>query len=342
MFKCKYCGKEFESKQKLGGHTTACKLNPNYENHLLQLKNARENIKYKDQHLHCQYCGKETGNKGSLILHEKYCINNPNHVLSKTQLMYIERNSRRDKKGNIIIKKYYKLSEKTKRKISEGRKQWLLEHKDEHVWRRDSKFLSIPCENLKQYLKNKGINFVEEYEPFDDVNYCVDIAWPDEKIAIEVNGNQHYNRDGSLSKYYQKRHNLFEQRGWKVIEVHYIKCYNININDFEDILNLPIYDKNYVGKYFSKLELKEKKLKEEKIKKEKEKQQIRENNKQIIYNLINNSGIDFSKSGWSGKAYQYLKNRNELIDKCIFRLIKNYYPEFLQREDVWKRKGSIY
>ena len=293
----------------------------------------------------CKFCGKEISNKGCLVLHENNCIKNPNHIPSKTQQKIIDRNNRRGENEKIKIIGHPHTNE-TKKILSEKRKQWLLDHKDQHVWRRDSKFLSKPCEHLKSYLKEKGINFVEEYEPFDDVNYCVDIAWPDEKIAIEVNGNQHYNRDGSLSKYYQKRHNLFESRGWKVFEIHYTKCYNININDFEDILKLPIYDKNYVGKYFSKKDKNEKeknkKIKENKIlAKQNKKQEIEEQHKQIIYNLINNSGIDFTKSGWSTKAYNYLLERNELWNKGILRCIRKYYPEFLQREDVWKRKGSI-
>jgi very-short-patch-repair endonuclease len=277
--------------------------------------------------------------------------------------MKIDRDNRRNENGKISIIGH-KHSEETKKRISEKRKQWLLEHKEQHVWRRDSKFLSEPCEHLKTYLKEKGINFVEEYEPFKDVNYCVDIAWPDEKIAIEVNGNQHYNKDGSLSKYYQKRHNLFESRGWKIFEIHYTKCYNININDFKDILNLSIYDKNYVGKYFSKKELKEINRKNkiiEKIKNKEIQKQIKQNKiisikninkkikiqkenkeRKIIYNLLNNSGIDFTKSGWSTKAYNYLLERNELWNKGILRCIRKYYPEFLKREDVWKRKGSIY
>jgi len=315
----------------------------------------------------CQYCGKEVGNKGCLVLHEKSCKLNSNyvkhnsgHYWKKGQIAWnkglTKETNNSLKQIGITLKEKYKNneiipsflgkhhSEETKKIISEKRKKWLLEHKDQHVWRRDSKFLSEPCENLKQYLRNKGINFVEEYEPFDDINYCLDIAWPDEKIAIEVNGNQHYNRDGSLSKYYQKRHNLFIERGWKIFEIHYTKCYNININDFNDILKLPIYDKDYVDKYFSKKELKQKnkqikKLKLKEIKK-KQKQEIEEQHKQIIYNLLNNSGIDFTKSGWSTKSYNYLKERNELWNKHIFELIRKYYPEFLQRNDVYIRKGS--
>ena len=320
----------------------------------------------------CQYCGKEVGNKGALINHEIACNLNPNKVknpnrkgngghnngnfawnkgltqeTSKSIKNSHEKWMKLYKEGKIKFNPH-KWTVEEKENLSKKRKQWLLDHKDQHVWRRDSKFLSEPCENLKQYLKNKGINFVEEYEPFDDINYCIDIAWPDEKIAIEVNGNQHYNRDGSLSKYYQKRHNLFKERGWKIFEIHYSKCFNINLDDFNDILKLPIYDKDYVGKYFSKKEIRNKqKLELEKIRKEqqeiknRQKQEIEEQHKQIIYNLINNSAINFTQSGWSTKAYNYLLERNELWNKGILRCIRKYYPEFLQRKDIWKRKGSI-
>ena len=74
----------------------------------------------------------------------------------------------------------------------------------------------------------------------------------------------------------------------------------------------------------------------------KQKQETEEQHKQIIYNLINNSGIDFTKSKWSKQAIEYLSNRNELWNKGIFRCIRKYYPEFLQRKDIWKRKGSKY
>lgn len=289
----------------------------------------------------CQYCGKEIHNKGCLILHEKHCLKNPNHIPSKTQQKFIDRDNRRDKNGKIKIIGHPHTDE-TKKHLSEKRKQWLKDHPNEHVWKRNTKFISEPCEKLKKYLLDKGINFVEEYTPFNDINYCLDIAWPDEKIAIEINGNQHYNSDGSLSEYYSKRHKLLEQRGWKIIEIHYTKCYNIKIEEFQDILNLPIYDKDYVGKYFSKKELKLQKLEKENKEKFEQKQELQEKRKQIIYNLINNSGINFNKSGWSSQSYKYLEDRGELWSKHVFNNIKKYYPEFLQREDVWKRKGSKY
>lgn len=83
-----------------------------------------------------------------------------------------------------------------------------------------------------------NIEFVEEYSPFNDYHYSIDIAFPDLKLGIEVNGNQHYNKNGELKSYYQERHNIFESRGWKILEVHYSKCYKVNINKFDDIFNL--------------------------------------------------------------------------------------------------------
>ena len=78
MFICKYCNQEFETKQKLGGHVSKCKLNPNYEKNLQQLAIARTHIKYNILDFTCQYCGKHINNKGCLVIHEKSCINNPN------------------------------------------------------------------------------------------------------------------------------------------------------------------------------------------------------------------------------------------------------------------------
>lgn len=51
MFKCKYCGKEFDTPQKLGGHITCCKFNPNKSKNLPKPKQIYKLICYK--------CGKE-------------------------------------------------------------------------------------------------------------------------------------------------------------------------------------------------------------------------------------------------------------------------------------------
>lgn len=335
MYICKYCNKEFDDYRKLGGHISKCKLNPNYENNKNQLEEARKHInKYREnKHLHCQYCNKEVANEACLCLHERSCINNPNAILSKTKLYKLNRIL-----NNIPKHKWsHPITEQARKNMSNASKKRCKDHPETCGWKGK---ISKPCENLKQYLRNKGINFVEEYVPLNNRFFSLDIAWPDEKIAIEVNGNQHYDNDGNLKEYYQKRHNLLCQNGWKIFEIHYTKCNNININNFEDILKLPIYDKEYTKEYFQTLQYKKEQKNKERLIKQDLKQQEYNNRRQIIENLINNSGIDFTKFGWSQKAYNYLKERNELWNKGIFRCIRKYYPEFFQIKNIYIRKGS--
>lgn len=85
---------------------------------------------------------------------------------------------------------------------------------------------SKPCEHLKTLLVERGIRFTEEFLPLSDRLFRIDIAFPNEKIGIEINGNQHYETNGTLKKYYQERHDLIEKSGWKLFELHYSVVYN--------------------------------------------------------------------------------------------------------------------
>jgi len=101
-----------------------------------------------------------------------------------------------------------------------------------------SKFKSVPCEHLKNKLKNSEIEFIEEYQPLLHLQryYSIDIAFPDKKIGIEINGNQHYNKKGDLKEYYQKRHDEIEKEGWVIYELHYLIAYK---KDLLETLILP-------------------------------------------------------------------------------------------------------
>lgn len=121
-----------------------------------------------------------------------------------------------------------KHTEETKKKLSEIRKKYLKENSHKHPWKRDSKFISKPCEYLKNKLKELNILFQPEFEPLreKDIYYSIDIAFPDKKIGIEVNGRQHYDSDGNLLPYYQERHDLIEAEGWKLYEIYYSSVFN--------------------------------------------------------------------------------------------------------------------
>lgn len=68
-------------------------------------------------------------------------------------------------------------------------KKFYKEHPEAYYWRKKDKFKSKPCETVKEYLKSKGIKFVEEWQPLDHRNYAIDIAFPDIKLGIEINGS---------------------------------------------------------------------------------------------------------------------------------------------------------
>ena len=162
-----------------------------------------------------------------------------------------------------LIRNYFKLhnltpnrkkrkwSEDEKLKISERRKSFLKENPDKHPWRSRDKFKSVPCEKVKNFLNNLGVKFIEEYDPnIYNRAFSIDIAMPDKLIALEINGNQHYESDGSLKPYYQERHNLLESNGWTVYEIHYSACFNLDKwESFVDKLKLS--DKRVNFDYFT-------------------------------------------------------------------------------------------
>jgi very-short-patch-repair endonuclease len=88
---------------------------------------------------------------------------------------------------------------------------------------------SHPCEAVKSMLRKNGIDFIEEFQALRPIRfYAIDIAFPNKKIGIEINGNHHYGIDQELKPYYQERHNLLVSHGWTIHEVHYKKAYDFN------------------------------------------------------------------------------------------------------------------
>lgn len=132
-------------------------------------------------------------------------------------------------------------SEETKKRLSEARRKFLRDNPDKHPWKNKNKQCSEPCEHFKKYLLSKNISFTEEHQPLEDRFFSIDIAFPDIKIGIEINGNQHYSKDGNLLQYYQQRHDLIESTGWKLIEIHYYDVYNLQ--KIDDILEKYVYTK---------------------------------------------------------------------------------------------------
>jgi len=155
------------------------------------------------------------------------------------------------------------------------------------------------------------------------------------KVAFEINGNQHYDKNGNLKFYYDERQKYFEYRGWKVINIHYLLCFK---NDYIIDLIRDVYNNN-------SLEYNSKKTKEiisykEIRKKEKAEKKIKGNINKEAYiikmksdaNIRNQpkiekilkSNIDFSKFGWVKEASLLLDLRTQKVSGWM----KRYMPDF--------------
>lgn len=155
----------------------------------------------------CEFC-KQTFNylkHASIVRHQNFCKANPNHKIVKG----------------------HKWSEEDKKLISERQKKFLKENPDKHPWRKNSKFVSKPCEDFKNFLKSKNYKFEEEARVVPNKNYSVDICFPDLMLIFEINGNQHYDLDNmQLKPYYQERHDIISALGWTIVEIPYNQSYN--------------------------------------------------------------------------------------------------------------------
>ncbi len=226
----------------------------------------------------------------------------------------------RNKEGKITM------TPDEKKKISNKRKEYLEKNPDKHPWKRNSKFKSIPCEILKSFLDNEKINFIAEYQPlFPKRFFSIDIAFPDKKIGIEINGNQHYQRDGKLKEYYQRRHELIEKEGWKIYQFHYSAVYNNSIFlSLRDILN-----KNPVVEQFDYSFWISNKIKRDQEIQRKREQKIFLKEKRIleIKEKLLKSNIKFSKFGWVKEASEIIGITDQNVHKWMKKNFCSFYEE---------------
>ena len=211
---------------------------------------------------------------------------------------------------------YVKLHEDDRRqKISIGRKKFLANNPDKHPWKKDSKFKSIPCEHLKARFREKNISFVEEYSPLINEGrfFSIDIAFPDEKIGIEVNGNQHYTRTGELNDSNKERQKVLEDAGWKIINIHYSQAYSFDVSNYKD----------FIGKDYS-IYVKPIKVKVDKAKLKKDAY----NATQVLkIDAVIESNIDFSKYGWVDKVSKLLNIKSQKVNIWMKRFMFDFYNE---------------
>ena len=212
-----------------------------------------------------------------------------------------------------------------RKKVSEGRKKFLAENPDKHPWKSNSKFKSVPCETLKEYLRKRNISFVEEWQPLESRGFSIDIAFPDKKIGFEINGNQHYDSTGKLKPYYQERHDLIVSSGWKLIELHYSIAYKPELLDklfdFENNKDYSQYENVKINK----------KQKPEKKPNSSERAKLRWTK---YIDVVKNSDIDFSKFGWVNKVAVLLSLPSQKVNKWMKKYMLEFYTEHCFKKKI--------
>lgn len=230
--------------------------------------------------------------------------------------------SEHNKRGIHCSKECIRISPEGKTNMSKARVKFLHENPDLHPWKKSSKFKSAPCELVKEHLTNKDIVFIEEWQPLADKMYSIDIAFPDIKFGIEINGNQHYNKDGTLKEYYRNRHNEIVSAGWQLLELHYSIAYNLSKFDtLYTIKEQPDY-----SSYFEERELRKAKriIPEARgVKLSRKTDEKWEPYKELVIN----SGVDFAKFGWVSKISKVLNLKDQNVNGWMKRYLPDFYEE---------------
>lgn len=285
-WKCRCCGEVFLSRRKLSNHRK--------ENHSISGKS-----KFAGNHFipitKCQYCDRTFTNSSGLTLHEKSCVNNPNRI---------------EIKGHPI-------SDKVREKISKSMKEL---YKGKSIW-------APQIEKRKSYAEQYFDNIFPDAKRNYHVNrFFLDLAWPDKKCYIEVNGEQHYTKEGILHD--GEREQILKEEGWFLIsKIRWKDFQKLPLNQRESfieglkisienrkVIECPIIENN-------KSPYKETPYKEK-----------WNNLKKVRWELIQESQIDFQKFGWVKKISEIFG----IAENKAGKYIRKNYPDFY--ETCYKRK----
>lgn len=223
MIKCEVCNKEFKNKGGYSSHKKTC-------DYVLTIKDEIISL-YVDSLVGINEIGK------------KYSI-------GKDIVIRVLGDKKRTLSEGIKIahKKYperYLHSDETKEIMRVKRIEFMKNNPDKTAWRTSN--LSYPeklfLNKLKELKWDENYSIIREYCIFP---YFVDFAFPNEKVAIEIDGSQHLLSDRKESD--EKKDSLLMNQGWCVIRVTE-KEVKENIDNVMVMIDNIIKDKSSIRKY---------------------------------------------------------------------------------------------
>ncbi len=94
---------------------------------------------------------------------------------------------------------------------------------------------------LHKIFKDNGL-----YDTYDIVNeypvypYIIDFAFVNEKIAVEYDGEPHFNKNNERIEHDIKRDDYLKTKGWKIYRIPYYELKDFNVKDLLDFINCHV------------------------------------------------------------------------------------------------------
>ena len=212
----------------------------------------------------CNFCRKLCKNGNSLRNHERLCKENPerqesswvkfNHERGAWNKGLTKETDERLLKASKTLSDGYKSgrlinanlgkqhADEEKKNLSEKRKQFLMKNPDKvpYLLNHHSKGDSYPEKYFKEVFDNEKIEYKQNYY---QIGYFLDFAWPDKKIYLEIDGEQHY-VDKRIVEHDKVRTENLKNEGWQCIE-------RIRWSEYQKLNESE--KKNYLKMIFTKL-----------------------------------------------------------------------------------------
>lgn len=189
----------------------------------------------------CQYCGRECKNLNSLRNHERLCKENPNHqespllkhnekIRSGERVAWNKGLTKDDERirHNIESHKYNLETGKTKpswlgKHHTEETKQKLSIAQTNYLIKNNLNRWSNGHSHKRSYAENYFYDILSKYcieqYSLEGTPYRIDFANIKNKIAIEIDGEQHYNLNGELIEHDKIRDKNLLKLGWQTIRI---------------------------------------------------------------------------------------------------------------------------
>ena len=203
MYQCKQCEKEFEKRHSFIGHMSSHKRGETYARKR-ETALSKEKKEAKDLPKRCKYCEKEFGNGRQLGGHITNCDKNP-------QVKNTRKKMSNSKNGKSLTLEH-------RNQISESMK---MAHKEKRAWNigksRWNNKESYPESFFRKVIENEFFDkdYVQEYAVGI---YSIDFAWPNKKLAIEIDGDQHERFEEYKQRDMRKDQFLTEE-GWLILRI---------------------------------------------------------------------------------------------------------------------------